>query len=202
MNYFITAIGTDSGKSVISALLTHALGYSYWKPVQAGEPTDSDFIRKMVPNAKVYPEIYKLETPCSPHEAARIDNVLISLDQFVVPQDENLIIEGAGGVLVPLNEEGDLMIDLIDTLQTECVVVSNHYLGSINHTLLTIKALQTKGIKIKGIIFNGEENKATENIILNTTKATFLFRIGSEDQIDDDFLKKYTPIVKTTFTDE
>ena len=202
MNYFITAISTDSGKSVISALLTHALDYAYWKPVQAGKPTDSDYIRHLVPQAHVHPETYNLNTPCSPHEAAKIDKIQIDLNNFKVPQSENLIIEGAGGVLVPLNYKGDLMIDLIDQLKAECIVVSNNYLGSINHTLLTINALQSRGIYIKGIIFNGEENKATEDIILKNTQVPFLFRVGTEKEVDDEFLRKYTPLVKNIFTHE
>jgi dethiobiotin synthetase len=202
MNYFITAISTDSGKSVVSALLTHALNYNYWKPVQAGEPADSDYIRGLVPKAHIHPETYKLNTPCSPHEAAVIDGVEIEINKFKIPQGENLIIEGAGGVFVPINNKGELIIDLIKELETECIIVSNHYLGSINHTLLTINALQNKGIKIKGIIFNGEENKATEEVILKNTGVPLLFRIGTEKQINNAFLQKYTPIVLEAFTHE
>ena len=132
-------------RQVISALLVHALNYSYWKPVQAGTPTDSNYIREKVPHAKVYPEGYMLNTPCSPHEAAKIDGINISIDQLQCPQEDNLIIEGAGGVMVPVNYNGDYLIDIIRQLNFECVVVSNHYLGSINHTTLTIKALQAEG---------------------------------------------------------
>ncbi len=199
MNYFVTAIGTDSGKSVVSALLTSVLDYAYWKPIQAGEPADSDYIRQLVLQAKIYPETYKLNTACSPHESARIDGVEVELDKFHVPQTENLIIEGAGGVFVPINHKNELIIDLIEVVRAECVVVSNHYLGSINHTLLTIKALQDKGIKIKGIIFNGAENKATESVILAHSNVPFLFRIDQEKQIDADFIKKYAPLVKKSF---
>ena len=199
MNYFVTAIGTDSGKSVVSALLVRALDYAYWKPVQAGEPTDTNFIKQVLPDVTCYPETYKLNTPCSPHEAARIDGVDILLSQFVVPQQERLIIEGAGGVLVPINDSNETIVDLITTLDAECVVVSNHYLGSINHTLLTIEALKARNIKIKGIVFNGEENKATEAIILQQSQVPFLFRIGIEKQIDDNFFKKYSPLVQKAF---
>ena len=202
MNYFVTAIGTDSGKSVISALLVHALKYSYWKPVQAGEPTDSNFIRKLLPETKIYPEKYNLNTPCSPHEAARIDELEIEVEKFKVPKNDNLIIEGAGGVLVPINHKGDLMVDIIKELDVVCVLVSKTYLGSINHTLLTIEALRSRGIEIKGIIFNGEYNKATEDIILKNTNIPFLFRIEKEDQIDTAFLHKYSTIVKKAFAHE
>jgi dethiobiotin synthetase len=199
MNYFITAISTDSGKSVVSALLTYALGYAYWKPVQAGEPTDTDFVEQLLPNATIFDEKYKLNTACSPHEAARIDGVKINSSDFIAPKNENLIIEGAGGVLVPINNKGETILDLIDELQTECIVVSNHYLGSINHTLLTIQALQNRGIKIKGIVFNGNENKATEEVILKNTSVPFLFRVDQEKQIDQTFLEKYSPIVQKAF---
>ena len=202
MNYFVTAIGTDSGKSVISALLAHALGYSYWKPVQAGEPTDTNFIKELLPGTNTYPEAYLLNTPCSPHEAARIDDVQIDIKAIKTPQSENLIIEGAGGVLVPVNHKGELMIDIIKGLNTSCVLVSNTYLGSINHTLLTIEALRSRDIPIKGIVFNGEKNQATEDIILKNTQIPFLFRINREAEINEAFLEKYSPIVIKAFTNE
>ena len=198
MSYFVTAISTDSGKSVVSALLASVLGYKYWKPVQAGHPTDTDFIKEFDSKIEVSPERYLLSTPCSPHESAKIDNVQISLDDFVRPEGD-YIIEGAGGVAVPINYKGDLMLDLIQKLEVSVVIVSNTYLGSINHTLLTIEALKNKKIPIHGIVFNGEKNEGTESIILKSTQVPFLFRLQPEKKVNSSLVSKYSEVIKSKF---
>ncbi len=193
MNYFVTAIGTDSGKTLVSAILCEALKADYWKPVQAGLPRDADTVAGLISNRSsvIFPEQYLLQTPASPHASAKIDGVHISLNSFQVPRSHNsLIVEGAGGCLVPLNDR-DTMLDLILKLEMETVVVSNHYLGSINHTLLTVEALQARGVKIKGIIFNGQPNAATEEIILSQTKLDCLLHIDKETAITPDVVRKY-----------
>ncbi len=167
MNYFVTAIGTDSGKSLISSILVEALKADYWKPVQAGAPGDTEIVQSLVSNpiTKFHPEAHRLKLPASPHAAARYEHLQIQLDDFVLPETNNeLVVEGAGGVLVPLNDE-DYVIDIAKELDLEIVLVSNLYLGSINHTLLTIDYLERNGFKIKGIIFNGEPNLESERII-------------------------------------
>ncbi len=167
MNYFVTAIGTDSGKSLVSSILVEALKADYWKPVQAGTPGDTETVQSLVSNSitKFHPETYRLKLPASPHAAARYEHLHIQLDDFVLPETSNdLVIEGAGGVLVPLNDE-DYVIDLAKQLNLEIVLVSNLYLGSINHTLLTIDYLERNGFKIKGLIFNGDSNPESERII-------------------------------------
>ena len=198
MNYFITAIGTDSGKTLASAILCEALEADYWKPVQAGLPADTDIMRRLVSNRKTFfhPEQYRLSTPASPHAAALIDKARITLDTFRMPEtDHTLIIEGAGGCLVPLNDH-DLAIDLMAALKAEVVVVSNHYLGSINHTLLTLEALYNRRLPVRGLIFNGDTNTESERIILQRSGLKCLLRIKREPVINREVVKKYAMQLK------
>ncbi|MDN5199872.1 dethiobiotin synthase [Fulvivirgaceae bacterium BMA10] len=193
MNYFVTAIGTDSGKTVVSAILIEALKADYWKPVQAGYPTDSTVIKELLPNANItfHRERYLLNTPASPHAAAKIDHVEINLNDFKVPETKrNLVIEGAGGLMVPLNDK-DMVHDLIPVCKAEVILVANLYLGSINHTLLSINLLKQKGYKVKGIIFNGEENIESERIILEQSGYLCLLRIRPEAQVDHNMIRTY-----------
>ena len=201
MNYFITAIGTDSGKTLVSAIMCEALEADYWKPVQAGTPRDTDTVRKLVSNKRsiFHPEQYLLKTPASPHAAARIDQTNILLSAFNLPMTRNtLIVEGAGGCLVPLNDE-DLMIDLIPSCRADVIVVSNHYLGSINHTLLTLEALSRRNLSIKGLIFNGDSNEETERIILHRSKLKCLLRIKKEPVINPEVVKRYASLLKANW---
>ncbi|MEO1049963.1 MAG: adenosylmethionine--8-amino-7-oxononanoate transaminase [Bacteroidota bacterium] len=198
MNYFITAIGTDSGKTVISAIVAEALGADYWKPVQSGTPTDTETIKGLIssPDIQFHPERHRLKTPASPHAAAKIDRVNIKLTDFELPETPRpLVVEGAGGVMVPLNDH-DLVIDLADVLNLEIILVSNLYLGSINHTLLTITFLKERGYKIKGIIFNGEPNPESEDIILKHAKLPCLLRVKQHEQIDKETIKAYAAELK------
>jgi dethiobiotin synthetase len=203
MNYFVTGIDTDSGKTFASAILCEALQADYWKPIQAGTPRDADTVTSLVTNNsfKVHPETYRLNTPASPHAAAKIDNILISLSNFKVPKSDNtLIIEGAGGCLVPINDH-DFVIDIISHLQAEVILVADLYLGSINHTLLTIEALRNRNITIKGIIFNGESNPESERIILLHSQLKCLLRIAKEDNIDKHTVKKYASQLKENWNE-
>jgi dethiobiotin synthetase len=179
--YFVTAISTDSGKTLISALLTELLQADYWKPVQSGNAqADKETVRRLISNTTtiIHDEVYSFEAPVSPHLAAQIEGVEIQLDKIKVPTSSNhtMIIEGAGGVLVPLNTTHTI-IDLILKLDVEVIVVSNHYLGSINHTLLTIQALKAAGVRIKGLIFNGTTNHSSEWIIEQKTGVPVLFSL-------------------------
>src|SRR6478672_3965437 len=159
MKIFITGIGTDVGKTIASAIITQALEADYWKPIQAGDLDNSDShkINRYISNGKtvVHENSYKFNTPASPHLAAELDGITIDLKKIAEPKTKNhLVIEGAGGVLVPLNEK-DCVIDLIQKDYT-VIVVSRHYLGSINHTLLTLEALQNRKIQVAGIVFSGD----------------------------------------------
>jgi len=203
MNYFVTAIGTDSGKTLASAILCEALNADYWKPVQAGLPRDADVVRSLItnPQTKIHPERYLLNTPASPHAAAKIDGVNISLADFTLPVTTNsLIIEGAGGCMVPLNDN-DFVVDLIRFLSTDTILISNLYLGSINHTLLTIESLKKRNIKLGGIIFNGEPNAESERIILHHSKTRCLLRIKNESVIDQSIVQKYAHMIKENLND-
>ncbi|MEP2026722.1 MAG: dethiobiotin synthase [Reichenbachiella sp.] len=176
--YFVTGIDTDSGKTVASAILVEKLKADYWKPIQAGEPTDSDTIRSLVSTERViHPEGIVLNAPMSPHAAAKLENIDLRADQLEVPATENnLIIEGAGGLLVPINDE-EFVINLAKQFDTEVILVSRNYLGSINHTMLSIAYLKDNGFKIAGIIFNDIPNPETERFILQHSKLRCLGRI-------------------------
>ncbi len=172
-NLFVTGIGTGIGKTLISAILTEKLKADYWKPVQSGELDDSDTlkVKKLVSNSvtQFHPEIYKLTQPYSPHKSAALDGIAIDPQQFVLPYtDNNLIIEGAGGLMVPLNNSF-LIVDLIKQLNAEVILVSQNYLGSINHTILSAQALKQYQIPVAGIIFNGDKDDYSEDFILQYT---------------------------------
>jgi dethiobiotin synthetase len=201
MRYFVTAIGTDSGKTVVSAILCEALKADYWKPVQAGMPKDTDTVKKLIANSATvfHPEAYVLQTAASPHAAAKIDGTAINIHAIQIPETAStLVIEGAGGCLVPLNET-HFVIDLIALLNAEVIVVSNHYLGSINHTLLTFEALRKRDLRVKGIIFNGATNEESERIILHHTRTACLLRIKKEMVIDRNIVGKYATLLKANW---
>ncbi|WNM19802.1 dethiobiotin synthase [Flavobacterium capsici] len=194
MKLFITGIGTDVGKTIASAIVTQALEADYWKPVQAGDldQSDSHKIQKYISNDKtvILENSYKLNTPASPHYAAELDGITIDIKKIKEPKTSNhLVIEGAGGLLVPLNDN-DCIVDLIQE-DYKIIVVSRHYLGSINHTLLTFEALKSRKLNVAGIIFSGDENQATESIILKKTKATFIGRIDNEPYFDQNVIQYY-----------
>jgi len=199
MKLFITGIGTDVGKTIASAIITEALEADYWKPVQAGDldTSDSHKIKAYLSNGKtiIHPNSYALNTPASPHLAAELDNVVIDLKKITEPiTDNNLVVEGAGGIFVPLNDT-DCVVDLIKP-DYKVIVVSRHYLGSINHTLLTIEALQNRKIAIAGILFNGKENEATESIILKKTGLNCIGRIEEEPYFDKNVIWEYADLFR------
>jgi dethiobiotin synthetase len=199
MKIFITGISTDVGKTIASAIITEALEADYWKPIQAGDLNDSDShkIQRYISNGKsiIHENSYQLNTPASPHLAAELDGITIDLKNIIEPKtNNNLVVEGAGGVFVPLNET-DYVLDLIQP-DYKVIVVSRHYLGSINHTLLTIEALKNRGINIAGIIFNGNENRPTESIILNTTQLKCIGRIEEEPYFDQNVISEYADLFR------
>ena len=199
MKLFITGISTDVGKTIASAIITEALEADYWKPIQAGDLENSDThkVQAYVSNSKsvFHKNSYALNTAASPHYAAEIDQVVVDLKQFIEPETSNhLVIEGAGGLFVPLNDT-DCVIDLIKS-DYRTIVVSRHYLGSINHTLLTIEALNNKQLPIAGIIFSGQENKATESIILKKTGLKCIGRIDQEPYFDQNVIQEYADLFR------
>ncbi len=197
-SYFITGISTDVGKTIASAIVTEALQADYWKPVQAGELENCDTkkVERLISNtkSKFHPNAYALKTPMSPHAAAEIDGVSIDISQINAPKTKNhLVIEGAGGLLVPLNNT-QTVFDLIKP-NYKIIIVSRHYLGSINHTLLTINALKEKGADIS-LIFSGNEHKTTESIIKKMTGVSIIGRINEEPYFDKNVVREYAELFK------
>ena len=199
MKIFITGISTHVGKSIAAAIVVEALEADYWKPIQAGdlENSDSQLVEKLISNSKtkIHPNSYALKTAVSPHLAAQIENIVIQTNHIQIPKTFNhLVIEGAGGVFVPINDT-EMIVDLIQN-DFRVIIVSRHYLGSINHTLLTIEALQLRNINIAGIIFSGNKNPASESIILEKSKLKMIGRIEEEPFFDQKTIAKYATIFK------
>jgi dethiobiotin synthetase len=189
--FFITGISTDVGKTIAAAIVVEAMEADYWKPVQTGEETDSDTISKLISNSKtvIHKSSYSLKAPISPHAAAALEGVHINPNKIYEPETNNhLVVEGAGAILVPLNDS-DTMLDIIMPTY-KVIVVSRHYLGSINHSLLTIKWLLHKGYEVT-ILFNGASNPATEDIIVKKTGVPVIGRIREESSFNKELIKKY-----------
>jgi dethiobiotin synthetase len=195
INIIVAGIGTDVGKTVAASILTKAIQGDYWKPIQCGNllSCDSSTVATLAnhPNLTTYPESYRFSSPLSPHYAAELEGITISEDSFRLPSvNRPLIIECAGGLLVPLRK-GLLQLDLYSKWQAHWFLVSKHYLGSINHTLLTLEALNKRNINLCGLIFNGEENPPTERVILDYAKPLFYGRINPERLISQKTIQKY-----------
>ncbi|MDO5607806.1 MAG: dethiobiotin synthase [Capnocytophaga sp.] len=193
--FFVTGISTEVGKTIASAVITEALGADYWKPVQAGDLDNSDThkVQHLISNTKTFfhPNAHALTVPASPHLSAEIDGIQISAKEINRPKTNNhLVIEGAGGLLVPLNQN-ETIADLI-LPSDKVIIVSRHYLGSINHTLLTYEALKNRKLSVFGIIFSGNENKPTEDLILSKTQLPMLLRIDEEPYFDATVVRYYT----------
>lgn len=187
MEYFVSGIDTGVGKTIASAILCEALKADYWKPVQSGDlhQSDSITVRSLVSSeVRIWPESYRLNTPASPHHSANLDGTRIELGNMVIPHSEKpLVIEGAGGLLVPLNEE-QTIADLLQVWDVPVILVSKNYLGSINHTLLSIEVLQQRGIPLAGILFNGTPTPSTESVIASYSGIPVLGHIPEFSRLD------------------
>jgi dethiobiotin synthetase len=167
LTLLVTGTDTDVGKTVFAGALAAALGAHYWKPIQAGEPTDSALVVEQagVPPDRVLPEAYRLKTACSPHLAAELDGIAIDAEALRLPDVAGpLVVEGAGGLLVPVSRT-HLIADLFAWWGAPVIVVARTALGTINHSLLTIEALRSRDIPILGITFSGDPNEESESII-------------------------------------
>ena len=194
---FITGIGTDVGKTIVSAIFTEAFKADYWKPIQCGLPRDSDAIEDLISNieTETHPERFLFGNALSPHAAARSEKIEIKLSDFKLPSASNiLVIEGAGGLMVPLNNK-ELVIDLINKFDAEVVLVVKNYLGNINHTLLSIEALKNRKIKIAGLVFNGKMLPLTEEVILKQSGLKCLLRIKEEKEITKAVVLRYAKLL-------
>ncbi|MGB0868150.1 MAG: dethiobiotin synthase [Flavobacteriales bacterium] len=202
--FFITGIDTEIGKTLASTILVEALHADYHKMIQAGiEERDTEFVKSMISNSKshIHKESVLLKEPMSPHAAAELENRSISLKDLTYPEtnNEHLIIEGAGGLMVPFNEKETFVDWLKFHPEIKIIIVSKNYLGSINHTMLTLEVLKQHGIPVYGIIFNGKENKATERVIKNKYSVRDLGRILPESEITQQVVKRYSEQFKKKF---
>jgi len=184
---FIVA-GTDTGigKTVVAAGLAQALGAAYWKPVQAGLEGETDsqtVIRLTSGQVRVLPEAFRLVTPCSPHEAARIDGVAITASALALPCDGPLIVEGAGGVLSPLAEDL-LPADLFAIWGLPVVLVAATRLGTINHSLLSLEAMRARRVEVAGVIFSGDPEPVAEAAIARLGHCRHLGRLPRLEPLD------------------
>jgi dethiobiotin synthetase len=198
--YFVTGIDTDIGKTIISAILVEALEADYWKPIQAGnlEESDSRVVEQLISNEQshFFKECYRFKTAASPHYAANLEGTKMDYNKFQLPEtNNNLIVEGAGGLFVPITKK-HLIIDLIQKLNLPVVLVSKHYLGSINHTLSSIFALQSRNIPIAGIIFNGDYVRSSQDFILEYSNINSLGNIPKMKYISKKSICLYAKMIR------
>jgi len=192
LRIFVTSIDTNVGKTVCSSILCAGLGYDYWKPVQCGDLdfSDSMKVKSYSPLTKVHAESFQLNAPMSPHEAAKLENMDISIKDFKLPKSEEIIIEGAGGVMVPLNYKGNMIVELASVFEAKVIIVFKNYLGSINHTLLTIDKVKSVGLNVLGLLVVGDEVISSERIIEDATQMNIIARIPMVDRINQKWVKE------------
>jgi len=198
--YIICGIGTGIGKTLVSTIVVEALEADYWKPIQAGnlKDTDSHFVKKNISNTKsvIHPETFRLRKAASPHFAAAKEGITIYPKDLIPPATKNiLVIEPAGGLMVPINEN-DLFIDWVAGLKMPVILVSMNYLGSINHTLLSVEALRKRNVDIAGVVFNHSPFEPTESVIVHQTGLKCLLRIKKHKHISKKRVKKYAEELK------
>jgi dethiobiotin synthetase len=168
MKIVLSGIGTEVGKTIVSSIFCQAFELNYWKPIQSGakEDNDSRTVEHFATNAKkIFPNSFCFQEPLSPDQAAKLEGVKIDVNKINVPDSDKLLIEPAGGLMVPLTEDGILFSDLLKKWNFPVILVSRFYLGSINHTLLSIDFLKNNGIELAGVVFTGEMNPESETII-------------------------------------
>jgi len=193
---FVTGIGTEVGKTVCSAILTKYFKADYWKPIQSGDLhfSDSMKIKEWVgENVVIYPERYRLQLAASPHQSAAEEEIFINSNDFKLPETQNnLIVEGAGGLMVPISDD-EFIIDLIEKLNLPVALVVKNYLGCINHTLLSLMALEQKNIKLEYLILNGIFPEDTERMICkNIQEETKIIRIPEIEKITKENIERIT----------
>jgi dethiobiotin synthetase len=199
-NIIVTGCGTGVGKTIVSAIIAKAVGGDYFKPIACGpeKSSDTNRVKKLLTgtNCHVFPSAYSLQAALSPHHAARLENISINVDQITLPTTSKpLIIETAGGILVPLHKNR-LTIDLFSSWQALWIVVSKNYLGSINHTLLTLEALKQRKIDVSFLIFNGPENQDSQEAILHFSQIELLGTLQQEKSFSKKIIEKYANLWK------
>ncbi|MBK9142141.1 MAG: dethiobiotin synthase [Candidatus Melainabacteria bacterium] len=173
--FFVTGTDTDIGKTLISAILMRGLAGTYWKPIQSGvmagdvPATDTESVRNLtgLKESHFIAETYRLREPASPHHSSRLENLEIEIESITMPEFQHspLIVEGAGGVMVPLNSKGKMIADLISHLSLPAIVIARSTLGTINHTVLTVEALRRRDIPVLGVVLNGPPSSINEEAI-------------------------------------
>jgi dethiobiotin synthetase len=174
MRFVVTGTDTDIGKTIFAAGLAGMIGARYWKPVQAGVPGDSETVVELA-GVEIVPEIYRLQMPASPHQAAAAEGLAIDPDALEPPHGP-LVIEGAGGLMVPLTRD-TLFIDVFARWKLPLILCARTRLGTINHTLLSLEAIRTRGIPLQGIAFIGDANEESESIIAEKGRVKRLGRL-------------------------
>lgn len=191
--FFVSGTDTDIGKTFVSAILTAGLRAHYWKPIQSGniEGTDTDFVKSAtkLPESHFHPELFSLKEPLSPHEAAELEHTHIAENELIIPNEllhlnRHLVIEGAGGLMVPINWDF-MIIDLIKIWNLPVVLVVRSALGTLNHSLLSVEALRQRGIPIFGIIMNGPLNSGNANSLARLTGLPILAQIPEIKEVDN-----------------
>ena len=196
MSVVVAGIGTEVGKTVVSAILCAALKADYWKPVQAGDlqETDTDKVSALVSHDgfKAWPEAHRLSEPMSPHAAAAKDGVVIKRNRLARPNARPLVTELAGGLMAPVGDDF-LAIDLAQDVGDPIVLVANFYLGSINHTLLSLELIEKRGVPFAGIIFNGDPNPDSRAFILDYARPPLLGDIPAAPALTQNFVDAHAP---------
>lgn len=188
--FIVAGIGTDVGKTVAAAVLSETLGATYWKPVQTGSPETADAlaVRKLCGDTvTVKPGVFHFDEPASPHFAGKLEGVEISREELGLPEigdQEAFVLEIAGGIMVPLNNAGLLTIEMIQEWKLPVMLVTRHYLGSINHTLLTLSELQSRRIPVAGMILNGPSHEPTESIYRTLYPEMLFLELPEMEQLD------------------
>ena len=193
MRFAISGISTDVGKTIVSAIFCKAYGFEYWKPIQSGSLTDDDsFTIDELTNKTtiIHPCSCSLKEPLSPHAAAELEGITINPDTIKIPDSNHLLLEMAGGLMVPFNNEGYLFSDFLVQHKLPTVLVSRHYLGSINHTLLSVELLKKLKIPLLGIVFVGDEHKTTEAAIRKNANTSNFYRIPITSSLNISFIEK------------
>jgi len=200
MKIYVVGIHTDAGKTHFSTAFCKAFNYDYFKLIQAGKPKDSDFVAKFSPKTRIFEEGVFMQTPASPHLGKKLENLSYKGLEIALPQSENLLIETAGGLFTPL-DENITMIDYIDAFKYPCVLVGKYYLGSINHTLLSLKALNSKAIPLIALVMMGEKDENFDSFIKSYTKVKIahlpFFKEEDFNAKSAKFKKEFEPILKT-----
>jgi len=192
--FVLAGTDTDVGKTLVAAMLAAGLPAAYWKPIQSGltETTDTEIVRALsgLPGTYFLPEAYRLQTPISPHAAATLDGMVIERQRLKLPSVEGrLIVEGAGGLMVPINDQ-TLLIDVLGDWGLPVLLVSRSRLGTINHTLLSLAALREYGIEVLGVVMNGGEDTVSRQAIESYGKVKVLAQLPVMAELNPTAIKE------------